>query len=472
MPQSKKPATPRGRKTAKERAHAKKELHKKRVRFAFLAGFVALIFAAGIIIYHISHESKAAKTVAVQTKRKTTSPTTNKPIIPPTPGTIDQIISTQTYPASTVTTLASQDYGKTVPASTHNVTQVLFTYYSQDTQNKPIVVYARAYIPQTSTAAPILGMAPGTTGIGDECAASLENVAISNWGNYESVMMAYASQGFAGVITDYEGMRDPSRIHHYMVGVLEGRAVLDSIKAFEKLPQAVGHLNTSQVFLAGYSQGGHSAFWADTLAASYAPSIKISGLVVWAPVLNVEQTLQGILSGSTLDWFGPYVLVSYSDYYHTNYNISNILLPKWSSNLDANVLGNCVGTAISFWGTNPAAVYTPQFISDLRSGTLPSSRYGSLQDDMAQNVTGDEPTATPKLIEQGETDNVVLASQAKDALPGICAASKGPVTLTLYPQNNHYTIMHSSFTNSISWMNGIDNGTVSTAPSCNTVGGS
>ena len=455
--------------TARERAHAKKAVHKKRVQIAFLAGILVLLVAGGLIYHHIHDEPKPAKVAYHPTKPKQ-QPTPPKPVTAPPPGTIDQIISVANYPASTVSTLAAQDYGKTVPPSAHGVTQILFTYYSRDTQNQPIVVYGRAYIPQISTAAPILAMAPGTTGIGDECAASLENIAISNWGNYESVMMAYASEGFAGVITDYEGMRDPTRIHHYMVGELEGRAVLDSIRALEQLPQAQGHLNENQVFLSGYSQGGHSAFWADSIAASYAPSIKFTGLVAWAPVLNVEETLQGVLSGSTVDWFGPYVLVSYADYYHTNYNINNILLPKFADDLTQNVLSNCIGTAISFWGTNPANVYTSQFISDLRSGNLPANRYGALEADMTLNQTGDEATATPKLIEQGDSDNVVLSSQAKGALPAMCAASTGPVTLKLYPHDTHYTIMHDSFLDTINWMNGLDGGTISTAPSCNTVG--
>jgi predicted esterase len=272
------------------------------------------------------------------------------------------------------------------------------------------------------------------------------------------------------VITDYEGMRDPTRIHHYMVGQLEGRAVLDSIRALEHLPQAVNHVNPNAVFIGGYSQGGHAGFWADSINASYAPDIKISGLVTWAPVLSVEETWQDIENGSDVDWFGPYVLVSYTNYYHTNYNINNILLPKWSDNLEQNVLSNCIGTDLTFWGKNPTAVYTSQFLADLKSGNLPTSRYGSLQADLTANAIGNEPTATPKMIFQGESDNVVLPSQAKDALSGICSASTGPVTLALYPHDTHYTIMHDSFKASLSWMQMIQEQGAG-GKSCTTTGG-
>jgi dienelactone hydrolase len=423
---------------------------------------------------YVRHEDHRVVQTHKSTTQKKTVTTTPVADAGPAPGTIAQIIQVTHYTAAQVTSLAKEDYGTSVPNSNYGVTQVLFTYNSRDTANQPIIIYGRAYIPTTPSPAPIFAMAPGTTGIGDECAASLENIKVSNWGNYESVMMAYASQGYAGVITDYEGMRDPTRIHHYMVGPLEGRAVLDSIRALEKLPQATGHLDTSHIFAAGYSQGGHSAFWADTINSSYAPDVKLSGIVTWAPVLNVEETWQDIESGSDVDWFGPYVLVSYSDYYKTNYNIDNILLPQFSAHLEQNVLANCIGTDQAFWGTNPAKVYQPQFLADLKTGTLPTSLYGSLEKDLQENTVGTEPTTTPKLIEQGESDDVVLASQAKNALPAMCAASKGPVELNLYPGNTHYTIMHESFTDTLSWMSSIisksaSSPTTPSAPTCTTV---
>ena len=381
------------------------------------------------------------------------------------PGRVIQVISVDQFTPAAADTEAKQNYGTEITTSRYTVTRVLFTYSSTGVDNKPITVYARAYIPDT-TNAPIIAMAPGTTGVGDECAASLEQPAIHNWANYESHMMAYATQGYAGVITDYEGMRDPDTIHHYMVGQLEGQAVLDSIRALKVLPQAHSVINPNEVFAAGYSQGGHAAFWADTLNASYAPDVHLAGVIGWGPVMDVTQTLQGVTQGSTLDWFGPYVLVSYADYYKTTFPLNNILLPQWQTNLTADVLSHCIDSDVAFWGTNPAKVYTPQFIAGLKANSLPADQFGALGAEMQANQVGSEQTSTPKLINQGQLDNVILPSQSQSAMNRICPNTRGPAELKLYPKSTHYTVMRDSYDYTLEWMSAIIHHAPALATTC------
>jgi hypothetical protein len=309
-------------------------------------------------------------------------------------------------------------------------------------------------------------MAPGTTGLGNQCAASLEQPAVRNWANYESHMMAYANQGYAGVITNYQVLGNPPSIQPYMVGVLEGRAVLDSVRALEQLPQAKGILDTGHIFAAGYSQGGHAAYWADTINASYAPDIHLSGIIGWGPVMDVTESLADITRGSTLDWFGPDVMVSYAAYYGTSYPVNNILLPKWQASLGTDVLSHCIDSDIAFWGTKPENVYTPQFIAALKTGSLPAAQFGDLGAQMAANQTGNEHTTTPKLINQGQLDNVVLPAQQEAAIKRVCANSIGPAQLKLYPKSTHYTVMHDSFRDTLAWMSQITHHTGTPPTSC------
>src|SRR6185312_13188026 len=141
------------------------------------------------------------------------------------PGSIIRIISVEHLTPANVVAEARQNYGNEIATSPYAVTRILFTYQSTGVDNRPTTVYAGAYLPSTANA-PVLAMAPGTTGLADMCAPSLENPAVHNWGNYQSHMLAYATQGYASVITDYEGQGDPADLHHYMVGQLEGQAVL------------------------------------------------------------------------------------------------------------------------------------------------------------------------------------------------------------------------------------------------------
>jgi acetyl esterase/lipase len=374
----------------------------------------------------------------------------------PEPGDVLQEVSVQYFTPAQTEALAKENYGAVTPAITTGVTKITFRYRSELPDGTFVPVYARAYLPDDPKKnLPIFAFAPGTTGIGDECAASLEDVAKANWGNYDSHMALYASQGYAAVTTDYEGMRDPTRIHHYMVGELEGRAVLDSIRGLEQLSETQGRLNPKDVFLAGYSQGGHAAFWADKIAASYSPEIKPLGVVGFGPVMSVTQTLTDVVHGANIDWFGPYVLFSYNSYYGHDYG--DVLLPHWQATLSQDVQSHCINTDIQFWGNKPENVYTPGFIQAAQTGTL-STAFPTLYQDMEANAVGADSTSTAKLINSGQEDNVVLPTQQIAEANVLCQSSTGPVYLHIYPKTTHYNTMVNSLDDTLAWMRSLMKG--------------
>jgi hypothetical protein len=180
----------------------------------------------------------------------------------PKGGRILSVEKEEYIPADRVLAASRQNYGAQAPQPKGGVTRALIKYTSLTEDNKEITEYARAYLPEGKNKLTAIAFAPGTTGIGDICAPSLEQPQAHSWANYESHMMAYAGQGYAMVTTDYEGMRDPGRMHHYMVGELEGRAVLDSLQALRNWKSAKDRIDSGKLFVAGYSQGGHAALWA------------------------------------------------------------------------------------------------------------------------------------------------------------------------------------------------------------------
>lgn len=359
-------------------------------------------------------------------------------------------------------------YGDLAPKTSGNITKVLFRFATRDTKDNEIEVYARAYIPPQTGKTPVLILNPGTTGIGDQCAASLEQPEVKDWANYESHALTYASNGYVTVVPDHEGTRDPSRIHHYMVGELEGRVALDSLRAVKQLPQT-SETEFGSSFVSGYSQGGHTAFWADKINKKYAPEVKIDGVIGWGSVMDVEATWRDITNGADINWFGPYVLFSYADYYGRDYNLENILLPRWRENLTSDVLGNCIDTIPDYWGGGPTNIYTAEFLEDLKSGRLPYERYGELKSDMAKNRIGDQNTKAAKLINQGSTDDIVLNGQQIQAKDRLCANKGGSVTLKIYSLVSHYATMKQSLNDTLAWMKNVAAGQPVTN-SCNDSG--
>jgi hypothetical protein len=211
-----------------------------------------------------------------------------------------------------------------------------------------------------------------------------------------------------------------------------------------------------QVVVGGYSQGGHASFWADTIAASYAPDVSIKGVVGFGPVMSVKESIGDVVYGSTLNWFGPYVLESYRDYYRADYGLERILQPRFIPNLTNDVLSHCIDSDIAFWGHNPNAVYTPQFLASINGNTF-ASDYPEFSRDLDKNSVGNEATSSAKLINQGRSDNVVLARQAESVIPGMCSASIGPVQLKLY-NGTHYNTMVLSLNDTLAWMKQVTSG--------------
>jgi hypothetical protein len=189
-------------------------------------------------VWLIEHQAPGSVPVATPTPKA--SPSTGSA---PQAGDFVKQDSLEYLDADQAAKLIRADYPAGVPVTGVGITKIIFHYRSSLPGGQLITVYGRAYLPDTPrTNLPIFAFAPGTTGIGDQCAASLEKPAVANWANYDSHLSAYATQGYAAVTTDYEGMRDPGRLHHYMVGELEGRALLDAVRALRQLPQATGRL--------------------------------------------------------------------------------------------------------------------------------------------------------------------------------------------------------------------------------------
>jgi alpha-beta hydrolase superfamily lysophospholipase len=95
------------------------------------------------------------------------------------------------------------------------------------------------------------------------------------------------------VATDYPGLGTPGQ-HPYVVGVSEGRAVLDAVRAASQIED--GLELSSRVAVWGMSQGGHAALFAAQIAPTYAPELDVVGVAPGEPATELA-TLLGRASG-------------------------------------------------------------------------------------------------------------------------------------------------------------------------------
>ncbi|MCK1795319.1 lipase family protein [Streptomyces sp. XM4193] len=190
-----------------------------------------------------------------------------------------------------------------VPADVHRV-----MYRSTDGRGEPLAVTGTVLTPNTPWIGkgerPIVGYTFGTLGVGDQCAASrqmAEGTAIE-----AALVQALLLRGYAVAVSDMEGGGTPG-VHTYVNREATGNAMLDVVRAAQRLPEAKLPDN-GPVGLVGYSQGGGASASAAELAATYAPELDIRGASAGAPPATLDALVEN-LDGSDKVGFLGYAVV-------------------------------------------------------------------------------------------------------------------------------------------------------------------
>lgn len=166
----------------------------------------------------------------------------------------------------------------------------LVLYSSQGIDGSNIAVSGIVVLPKGKRPKggfPIVSWAHGTTGIADVCAPSrsaTDRVRSDYDRNFRRQMSQWLARGWAVALTDYQGL-GTAGLHQYLVGVAEGRAVVDIVSAARELSSKVGNRWAA----IGHSQGGHAALWAAALGPDYAPDLELEGVVGVAPASHIGE---------------------------------------------------------------------------------------------------------------------------------------------------------------------------------------
>ena len=116
------------------------------------------------------------------------------------------------------------------------------------------------------------------TGIERRCAPSVhEKPALALAGLRQAM-----AKGYAYLAPDYPGL-GADGIHPFLIGEPTAISVLDAVRAIQSTSVAT---ITQRTILWGYSQGGHAAAWAAGMQSSYAPELRLDGIILGSPALD------------------------------------------------------------------------------------------------------------------------------------------------------------------------------------------
>lgn len=228
---------------------------------------------------------------------------------------------------------------RTVP-SPARATRVM--YASRDRSGTPIAVTGTVLVPRSPWGGPgrrpVVGYAAGTQGMGDQCAPSRQLAAGSEYeGSFISGLLA---RGYAVAMTDYQGLGTPGT-HTYMVRAAQAHAVLDMVRAAQRL-ESTGLPTSGPVLLAGYSQGGGASAAAAELARTYAPELHLEGAVAGAVPADLD-AVAAHLDGGPYSAFALYAVAGLGAAY--DLPLDHVLNARGRAVL-AQVETECVGQSI------------------------------------------------------------------------------------------------------------------------------
>jgi len=318
-------------------------------------------------------------------------------------------------------------------------------YLSKDREDAFTAVSGLLAVPDTAAPErgfPLVTVAHGTTGIARGCAPSIDPLHAG--GNaatpaFFGVIEPYLGAGFAVVATDYEGLGAPGT-PAYLGGAVVGRNVLDAARAalgFEGLDLS------GEVVIWGHSEGGQSAAFAAQLWPSYAPELKVLGVVEAAPLAELSLMAGGLygLQGPT-DATGFIMIVagSWSRAY-PDATLDSILTPEALAAVGV-VYDQCYKEVLPVFDTMPPSAY-------LKSNPAQTAPWSDL---LAENTPGGE-TALPVLVVQGEADTLIPAVVTQIYVQRLCGAG-ATVDYKTYAGMDHSGVLAPAAPDVIAWMNG------------------
>ncbi|MFI8484385.1 lipase family protein [Streptomyces rubrogriseus] len=306
---------------------------------------------------------------------------------------------------------------------------------------------------------PLVAVAPGTMGQGDQCAASMAlehplqlNGQTVSVGYEDLSVYRLLLRGVAVVVTDYVGLGTTDRLHTYVNRVDGAHAVLDSVRAARALDSA-SVTSGSRVGLFGYSQGGGATAAAAELQPAYAPDVQLAGTYAGAPPADLTEVTKAI-DGSDLAGALGWSLNGFLQTEPALRPIADRYINEAGQEALKDLSTMCVGDALFGYGGDSSTDWTKtgQSISDVIRAEP------ALQSFLAEQRIGSTEPGSPVRVATGVSDDLVPHGQARRLAVDWCGkGAKVTYVPVLLPGVgsgllNHFAPLLADQGNAIAWL--------------------
>lgn len=380
------------------------------------------------------------------------------------PGEVTSIEAVTTFdPVGIDAEIAELFDGYTAPSARYTVDVYLIHYESTYPDGAPASIRAQLLVPrlpgssgegsgrpnrQLNTLSPgdrdLYLFGPGSTGIRDACSPSREHVLGIHWGLYRAHMLAYAGQGFVGLLPDYMGMGDPERYQPFFHADAGAYLMLDGIRAATNALEEIAATPFQRVFLGGFSQGGHAAFAAADFRLAYAPDVEIDGIIGYGPTTDMFALIQEFVVAA------PIVAYSYRERYGVDrFDPAVMFQSRWVETLDHDVTRQCIGGIQRYYPWNPAQLFRPEFLAALREDTV-AAISPEIEAILRENSVGLSGHRVPALIVQG-TDDIVVYPPSQTEFVADLRERGSDVRYYIY-ENERHDVRQAAYYDVLAWI--------------------
>jgi acetyl esterase/lipase len=312
-------------------------------------------------------------------------------------------------------------------------------YRSTGLHDEPIAVSGIIVIPPGPApegGRPIVAWAHPTTGIVPRCAPSL---AIFHFQQIQG-LRDMVERGNIVAATDYPGLGTVGP-HPYLVGISEGRAVLDSVRAARGMAGAAG---ANRFGVWGHSQGGQAVLYAGLLAESYAPEMTLVGVAAAAPATDLATLLDDDFKSAGGKNITAMTLWSWSRVY--NAEITTVVEPSAMPVVNQ-LAEECIESIFDwFIRQRIERPLETSFLSVKNLATVEPWRSLAMQ-----NSPGSLPPGVPVFLAQGATDELVRPAVTENYMTKLCRAGS-KVRMMLLPGVGHLSVGRDSANAAVQWM--------------------
>jgi acetyl esterase/lipase len=326
-----------------------------------------------------------------------------------------------------------------IPGAPDHAAAYRILYRSTGMHGEPISVSGMVIVPAGPAPArgrPIVAWAHPTSGVTDICAPSKAR----DFFRTVQGLRLMLERGYIVTATDYQGLGTPG-VHPYLVGISEGRSVIDSVRAARQVPNADAG-STFAVW--GHSQGGHAALFAGLLAGGYAPDLKLVGVAAAAPATDLRTLMNDDLGTSGGNNITAMTLWSWARVYHAP--IASAVKPEAMPVVDT-LAGECIERWFDvFRRLKPTRALGKGF---MRADDLASLE--PWRDLLAINSPGPLPRSIPVFLAQGTTDKVVRPDVTLAYANRLCRHGNKVVFDSL-PNVGHLFAARDSARSAIGWI--------------------